>query len=145
MTAVTAATYVLAAIAKLKFAGLTWVQGDYLRQQVAYDNLRKIELGSIHAPLGAALVQYSAPFASLALISLALELGAPVALFNARFARVWIAGAWIFHVAVAALMAIIFPYQLTLVAFLPYFELERWSVVRRILARFEGVQRTAAW
>jgi len=140
MTAVTAATYVLAGIAKLKFAGLAWVHGDFLRQQVAYDNLRKIELGSIHAPLGAALVQYGAPFASLALISLALEFGAPIALFSGRFARVWVAGAWIFHVAVAALMAIIFPYQLTLVAFLPYFELERWSVVRQMFARVEAAR-----
>jgi len=138
MMAVTAATYVLAGIAKLKFAGLSWAHGDFLRQQVAYDNLRKIELGSIHAPLGATLVQYGAPFASLALISLALEFGAPLALFSGRFARVWVAGAWIFHVAVAALMAIIFPYQLTLVAFLPYFELERWSIVRQIFARVEA-------
>ena len=137
MTAVTAATYVIAGIAKLKFAGLAWAHGDFLRQQVAYDNLRKIELGSIHAPLGATLVQYGAPFATLALISLVLEFGAPLALFSARFARLWIAGAWAFHVAVAALMAIIFPYQLTLIAFLPYFELERWSIVRRIQARVE--------
>jgi hypothetical protein len=53
-------------------------------------------------------VQYGAPFASLALISLALEFGTPIALFSARFARLWAAGAWTFHAAVAALMAIIF-------------------------------------
>lgn len=138
MTAVTAAAYVLAGVAKLKFAGPAWVHGDFLRQQIAHDNLRKIELGSIHAPLGALLVQYGAPFGVLALVSLSLELGAPIALLGRRIARVWVAGAWAFHVGVAALMAIIFPYQLTLIAFLPYFELERWPLVQRAITKLQS-------
>lgn len=139
MTAVTAASYVLAGIAKLKFAGPAWVHGDFLRQQIAHDNLRKIELGSIHAPLGAMLVQYGAPFGVLALLSLSLELGAPLGLLGRRVARAWVAGAWAFHVGVAGLMAIIFPYQLTLIAFMPYFELERWPPVRRVVVKLQSV------
>jgi hypothetical protein len=110
-----------------------------LREQIAHDNLRKIELGSIHAPLGATLVQYGAPFGVLAIVSLCLELGAPVALFSRRVAIAWVAGAWSFHLGVAGLMAIIFPYQLTLLGFLPYFELERWALVRRVVAKLQSL------
>jgi hypothetical protein len=143
MAAITVATYVLAGVAKLKIAGLDWMNGDYLRQQIAHDNLRKIEVGSIHAPLGAAMVRYSAPFTALAMMSLCLELGAPLALWGRRSARVWVAGAWLFHLGVAVLMAIIFPYQLALVAFLPFFELDRWSYVRRAVAKLAPMWRRA--
>jgi ABC-type multidrug transport system fused ATPase/permease subunit len=143
MTAVTATTYVLAGVAKLKFAGFHWLSGEFLRQQIAHDNLRKIELGSIHAPLGALLVQYSAPFGVLAIVSICLELGAPIALFSRRLAIAWVAAAWSFHVGVAGLMAIIFPYQLTLIAFLPYFELERWSIVRRAVRKLQSLKSSS--
>lgn len=139
MTAVTATAYVLAGVAKLKFAGLHWLSGDFLREQIAHDNLRKIELGSIHAPLGAMLVQYGMPFGVLAVVSLCLELGAPLALLSRRIAIVWVAGAWSFHLGVVGLMAIVFPYQLTLLAFLPYFEVERWPIVRFALAKLGGL------
>jgi hypothetical protein len=145
MAAVTATTYVLAGVAKLKFAGLHWLSGDFLREQIAHDNLRKIELGSLHAPLGAMLVQYGAPFGVLAVVSLCLELGAPLALLSRRSAIAWVAGAWSFHLGVAALMAIIFPYQLTLLAFLPYFEIERWPIVRLAVTKLQALNfRTLA-
>lgn len=136
MVLVTAAAYVLAGVAKLKFAGLHWLDGHFLREQIAHDNLRKIELGSTHAPWGAELVRHRWPFGALAVTSLCLELGAPVALFGAKLARGWVAGAWAFHVGVALMMAISFPYQLTFIAFLPYFELDHWSFVRSLMAKF---------
>lgn len=121
----TVTTYVLAGVAKLKLAGVDWLHGDFLRTQVAHDNLRKIELGSAHSPLGALLVTHSFPFGVLAWLTLALELGAPIALLGGRIAFTWAAVAWSFHVGVAALMAIVFPYQLAIVPFLPFFALER--------------------
>jgi Vitamin K-dependent gamma-carboxylase len=127
---VTVVTYVLAGVAKLKLGGGAWVDGELLRAQVAYDNLRKIELGSVHAPLGALLVKVAWPFKTLAWSSLLLELGAPVALLNDKVARVWVLGVFGFHLGVAVLMAIGFPYQLSLVAYAAFFPLEQlvpWS------------------
>jgi hypothetical protein len=122
----TVVSYVLAGLAKLKLSGFDWLDGEFLRQQVAYDSLRKIELGSSHSELGAAFVRYEAPFRLLAPLTIALELGAPVALLGRRFALVWVVSAWLFHVGILALMAIPFRYQLWLVAYASFFELERW-------------------
>jgi hypothetical protein len=122
--AVTVTTYVLAGVAKLRLAGGHWLDGDLLRAQVAYDNLRKIELGSAHSPLGVWLVLYAWPFRTLSWASLLLELGAPLALLHERLARAWVYGVFGFHVGVLALMAIGFPYQLSFVAYLAFFPLE---------------------
>lgn len=143
MTWATVACYVLAGLAKLKLAGPVWLEGGLLRTQIAYDNLRKIELGSPHAALGAALVHYEAPFLFLALLTMALELGAPVALFGRRIAAVWALAAWGFHIGVEALMAIPFPYQLSFVAYAAFFEVERaFDFVRERALRWR-LQRAA--
>jgi hypothetical protein len=122
---ITVVSYVLAGVAKLRLGGAAWVDGELLRAQVAYDNLRKIELGATHAPLGAWLVTFAWPFKTLAWMSLLLELGAPLALANTRLRYGWVLGVWGFHFGVALLMAIGFPYQLSLVAYLAFFPLER--------------------
>jgi hypothetical protein len=132
MTWVTVIAYVLAGVAKLKLAGLAWLDGELLRRHIAHDNLRKLELGSFHAPLGAALVRYAAPFQLFSVLTVLIELGAPLALLGRRFALAWCLAAWSFHVGVLALMAIPFPYQLSLIAYAPFFELERW---RELLTR----------
>jgi hypothetical protein len=122
---ITVVTYVLAGVAKLRLGGAAWVDGELLRAQVAYDNVRKIELGATHAPLGAWLVTLAWPFKTLAWMSLLLELGAPLALVRTRIATVWVLGVWSFHLGVALLMAIGFPYQLSFAAYLAFFPLER--------------------
>lgn len=128
VSAITVTTYVLAGIAKLRLGGPAWVDGELLRAQVAYDNLRKIELGSMHSPLGAWLVQLTWPFRTLAWLSLLLELGAPIALLHDRLARMWVLGVFSFHVGVLALMAIAFPYPLSFIAYASFFPLERLEV-----------------
>jgi hypothetical protein len=133
--AVTVVTYVLAGVAKLRLAGADWLGGDVLRAQVAYDNLRKIELGSMYSPLGAWLVGYAWPFRGLSWLSMFLELGAPMALLGNRPAWAWCLGAFSFHVGVVALMMIGFPYQLSFIAYLSFFPLEQaltWRWLRRI-------------
>lgn len=125
MSATTAVCYVLAGLAKLKLAGPIWLEGGLLRAQIAYDNLRKIELGSSYSTLGAELVRYEAPFLVLALMTVALELGAPIALVGRRIALAWALSAWAFHIGVEALMAIPFPYQLSFIAYASLFEVER--------------------
>jgi hypothetical protein len=125
MALVTVAAYVVAGVAKLEHTGWSWAAGDALREQIAYDAIRKIELGSIYSPIGTWLVPHAGVFAPLSVFSLATELLAPLALIGSRAALVWCACAWSFHAGVLALMAIAFPYPLSGCAFLPFFALER--------------------
>jgi len=126
----TLATYVLAGVAKLRLSGLAWVDSDLLRNHIAYDNLRKLELGDTHSPIGAALVARGWLFPPLAATSLALELLAPLALVGPRLARVWALAAWAFHAGVLAVMAIFFPYPLLGFGFAPLFAVERLPLWR---------------
>jgi hypothetical protein len=123
---VTCAAYVVAGVAKLELSGIRWAGGSALREQIAYDALRKIELGSVHSPLGPWLLPHRWLFAPLSVFSLAAELLAPLALLGGRWAASWCLGAWLFHLGVLATMAIVFPYPLSGVAFLAFFPLERW-------------------
>ena len=132
------ATYVLAAITKVKNSGFEFVDSVTLRNYVAYDNVRKIELGSIHSPLGAWLLPYAAVFSALAAFSFVLEFGAALALVDRRVGMVWATLIWGFHVGVLALMMIGFVYQLTGIAFAAFFPVERilgWAWVRRFELR----------
>jgi hypothetical protein len=43
---------------------------------------------------------------------------------------VWVVAAWLLHAGVAALMFVVFPYPLFLVAFAPFFRLEQLPFVR---------------
>ena len=130
MALLTVATYFLAGVAKLRLSGLEWVSSDLLRNYIAYDNLRKLELGDAYSPLGAALVNRAWLFPPLAGLSLALELLAPLALLGPRLARVWSLGALGFHLGVLAVMAIFFPYPLLGLAFAPLFAAERLPIWR---------------
>jgi len=122
MSLVTVATYFVAGIAKLEISGMSWMSGDVLRAHVALDSLLKIELGSLHSFVGAWLVRFGPLFSPLALGTLALELGAPLALVGRRIGRVWVAFAWAFHAGVLVVMAIGFAYPLSGVAFASWLE-----------------------
>jgi hypothetical protein len=126
----TVITYVVAGIAKLKLGGWGWLEGEQLRGQIAYDNLRKVELGRSASELGVWFVRHPALFPPLAALTLLVELGAPLALLHRRAALVWAIAAWGFHFGVAALMNIKFPYPLALLPFLAFFRLERWKDTR---------------
>ncbi|HLV68707.1 MAG TPA: HTTM domain-containing protein [Polyangiaceae bacterium] len=125
LSAITVVTYVLAGLAKVRLGGAGWMSGELLQAQIAYDNLRKIELGSFHSPLGAALVTETWLFAVLSWLTLVVELGAPVALAGGKLALGWALSAFGFHLGVVALMAIAFPYPLSFVAYLSLFRAER--------------------
>lgn len=116
---VVAVTYVLAGVAKLRIGGLDWLDGDTLRDLVAHDNLRKAVLGDAYSPVGKALVAHGWVFAPMAWATVVVELGAPVALLSRRWAIAWSGAAWTFHAGILLLMAVVFPYQLLGVAFLP--------------------------
>lgn len=125
LSILTLSTYLISGIAKLHLAGPEWLGGDEIRSHIAFDAVRKIELGSLHSPLGAALVGVPWVFTPLALITLAFELGAPLALLGPRCALIWTITCWGFHAGVVLLMMIVFPYPLSGVAFASLIPAER--------------------
>jgi hypothetical protein len=130
---VTVLTYVLAGLAKLRLGGLEWMVGDTLRNHVAYSAARLDLLGGTPSPLGTRLVGQAWLFPPLAIATVLVELAAPVALLGGRLRTAWVVAAWLLHAGVAALMFVVFPYPLFLVAFAPFFRLERLTGVRRYL------------
>jgi hypothetical protein len=116
--------YVLAGVAKVRNAGMGWVWGDDLRNYIAMDNMRKLLLGDSYSPIAASLLGYATVFKVLALATLALELGAPLALLSRKVAAAWAICIVGFHASVVLLMWIVFPYPLLGVAFLPFFHAE---------------------
>jgi hypothetical protein len=120
--AVTAATYLVAGVAKLRGPlGWSWTRGESLRRQIAVDALRKELLGSPSAPLGRRLHARTGLFRLLATGSLVVELAAPLALLDQRLARAWAVGAFGMHWGVRALMGIRFRHQQSGVAFVAFF------------------------
>ena len=121
-------TYLIAGLAKLRYGGLGWIAGDTLRNHVAYAAARLDLLGgdpSPFAPVGVRL-SWVWPFAAAAAV--AIELSAPIALVGGKVRTVWVIAAWLLHAGVLALMLIGFPYPLFLVAFAPFFRVERlWT------------------
>ncbi len=143
MSAVTVATYVLAGVAKLRNSGMAWTDGEILRNAIAFDALRKAELGSDYATLGAVMVQHAALFPPLAWATLALELGAPLAFAHRYLRWAWIGTAWSFHFGVQWIMWIGFPYPLSLIAYASMLPVERiWRMPGlSALARRWGLAR----
>lgn len=136
MSLITVATYVIAGWAKLRHGGMDWITGDVLRNQIANDNLRKITLGDVHSPIGGWLVRHHWAFPPLAFGSMLVELGAPLALLRGRWRTAWVAGAWLFHLSILGLMAILFAYPLSGVAYASMVQPERaveWARTRRNL------------
>ena len=132
MSGLTVSTYCLTGITKLRVSGTSWVTSDLLREYVAYDALRKIELGSISSPIAESLLAAPAAFYAFAAFTIALELGAPIALLGGKLARNWVISAIAFHGGVLAVMAILFPYPLSGIAFASFFASER--LAERVLA-----------
>lgn len=148
LCAVTLATYFIAGVAKLRNSGWTWMEGEILRNYIAYDALRKMQLGSIHSPLAPFIVRQAWLFPIIGWLTMLIELGAPFALLHATLGRVWVALAYTFHLGVLAMMAIAFPYPMCGVAFASFFRVERllqWRPVRRLTTAAKRLlQRPAA-
>lgn len=130
--------YFLAGVAKLRMSGALWATGDILRNQIAHDNLRKALLGDSYSPIGVYAIRHPWMFPPFAVLTLIIELGAPLALLGGRIGRLWALSIWAFHAGVVALMWIVFPYPLSFVAYAALFPVER--LVSRV---FERVGRRA--
>ena len=131
MCAVTVITYFLAGYAKVHAAGFGWAFDDTLRGLVAYDNVRKTELGAMHSALGGFLVGYDWLFPPLAMTSLWVELLAPLALVGRRAGVFWAVLAWSFHLGVLLMMFILFHYQLFAFAYASFFRVEKLTEYAR--------------
>jgi Vitamin K-dependent gamma-carboxylase len=117
--------YVIAGVAKLRYGGIEWIAGDTLRNHIAYSAARLDLLGGTPSPLARPVVDQAWVLPPMAAASVAIELAAPIALLGGWWRNAWVIAAWVMHVGIAALMLVAFPYPLFLVAFLPFFELER--------------------
>jgi hypothetical protein len=134
MMGVTVAAYFVAGLAKVNNAGWAWVSGEVLMGHVAFDSLRKLNVGSLASPIGAALLRAPWLFGPLAVASLVLELGAPVFLLTGQLRRIWAFGVWCFHVGVLLIMFIFFPYPISGVGLACFFRVEKltaWVRARR--------------
>jgi len=134
---ITVITYVIAGLAKLRLTGGDWLSGDQLRNQIAYDNLRRAVLGARPSVWATPLLEHPWVWNVLAVMTLFVEIGAPVAFLHRRVAALWALSAWGFHVGVLVLMHISFPYPLFGIAYAPLFRLERpvhWVAAK--LSRF---------
>ena len=55
-------------------------------------------------------------------------------MLGGRVAKLWALSAWLFHVGILAVMAILFPYPLAGVAFAPFFPVEQlWRPFKRLV------------
>lgn len=116
---VTVVTYVLAAIAKLRYGGLDWVAEGALERSITFSAARFDAFGGTASPL-ASLVTDLGPGSTLLSVGvIAIELGAPIALLSKRSAWIWCSCAWLMHVVIALTMFVVFYWPLFGAAFLP--------------------------
>jgi hypothetical protein len=121
-------TYLIAGVAKLRYGGPGWIAGDTLRNHVAYAAARLDLLGGDPSPLASRGVRLSWVWPFAAAATIVIELSAPIALLGGKVRTAWVIAAWLLHVGVLAFMLIGFPYPLFLVAFAPFFRIERlWT------------------
>ena len=72
---ITVSTYALAGIAKLRIGGIAWLDGESLRNHVAYSAARLRVLGGTPSPLAAPLMEQLWLFTPLAIATLADRVG----------------------------------------------------------------------
>ncbi len=123
---VTALSYFLAGAAKvLGEVGWSWARGEALRSYITRDGLRKELLADGASPLVSVVSEHVELLTIIAVMSLVLELGAPLVLVNPRAARVWAILAFGMHWGIFFIMGIRFRYQLSGIAFAPFFDIEK--------------------
>lgn len=121
-------SYVIAGVAKLRYGGLEWIFGDTLRNHVAYSAVRLDLLGADPSPVAGWAVRHEWVWPFAAAGAVLVELSAPVALFGGRLRTSWVVAAWLMHAGIFVFMLVGFPYPLFLVAFAPFFRIERlWT------------------
>jgi hypothetical protein len=153
MCAVTATSYLLAGIAKVSSShGWGWATGEALLRQVAWDGLRKELVAQPPPPEAAFIYQHVWLFTLLAVGSLIVELGAPLALLHPRLGYLWVLAAFPMHWGIYFIMGISFKYYLWGVAYASFFPLWRvagWlhpgAIKEWWLGRIQTPRLSVAW
>jgi hypothetical protein len=135
---ITVVAYFIAGVAKIRYGGIGWLDGAVLRHHIAIDNVRKIVLGAMYSPFAGPLMRIDGAYTVMSIMTLVVELGAPLALLHRRIAYPWVVGIMGFHWSVLALMMITFFYPLTGIAFVSFLPVHSW------LARLRTRFRTAS-
>ena len=126
MNAASTLAYLLAGVAKVAGpSGWGWASGTGMRRQVAVDGIRKEVFGSRGSEAGYQLYRYKHLFTGMAVGSLLLELGAPLALLHRNAGKLWALSMFGLHWGIRVVMGIRFRYQQSGISFAPWFELER--------------------
>jgi len=118
--------YVVAGVAKLRSeAGWAWALGDNLRDQVLMNGIYYELLRGGAAQITTAIVHWSFIWTPLAVVTLIVELGCPLALLGGRWAAGIVLALIGLHWGIIGIMGIVFPYQLCGVAFACFVPWER--------------------
>lgn len=141
LAVLTVCTYVVAGVAKLRISGTAWLDGDVLRHQIAFDNARKQVLGDTSSPFAGWILRQGWLLGPAAIMTMLVELGAPLALLRGRAAAIWCGLAASFHLAIVVFMAILFPYHLLGIALAPLLPVERLGAT---VAGWTGRSRRAS-
>jgi hypothetical protein len=115
----TVTTYFLAGVSKLRIGGIGWTNGDVLAHHIAYSAARLRALGGSSSPLAAPLLDQRWLLTIGAVLTVVLELLAPLVLIIHRLAPMWCAAMWTFHILIALTMFVVFPYHLAGIALVP--------------------------
>lgn len=128
------ATYFLAAVAKLRFGGIGWVNSATL--------LRAVERRGTF--LGEALAGQPALLHASQYLIVAFELASPLMLVRGRVGQAFIGGAVLLHIVTALTTGITFlPHVMCLLAFAPLERLAGWSWRRATPDRAGGRQASS--
>ena len=124
--AATVVTYFLAGTAKLTGdLAVEWATGEAMRSQVAVDAIRKVMLGAPAPELFETLYPHTWIFFVAGVLTLVLEIGAPLALLKKRYGTIWVILTWMMHWGIFFIMGISFRHQMSGIIFLPFFETEK--------------------
>ncbi len=127
MMAVAVITYFLAGVAKVVTNSEGWLTGRNLVDQIGNDALYKALVAPHEAnEIVPWLYQHPELMLVPSLLTLVVEVGAPLALLDRRLGWLWSVGAWCMHQGIDQIMGIAFEYPLSGVAFACFFPLEVW-------------------
>lgn len=130
--------YVVAAFAKVRGpAGWDWMYGENLRDQVGMNGIWYAMTQGRAEAITYYIYDYDWPWVGMALLTLVVEFGAPLALVHRRIGYAFVAIVLGLHYGIWIVMGIGFKYQVTGAAFVCFLEWERlggW--VASIRARF---------
>ncbi len=129
VAAVTTLCYLLAGVAKVvSNPGDRWVSGQNLLDQIGNDALYKelIAQGEGATARVPWLYQHSELLVVPALLTLVVEVGAPLALLHPRLGQAWSVACVGMHQGIRLIMGIVFAYPMWGVAFVCFFPVDRW-------------------